>query len=408
MTVLPPPDAVRAQPVADRADRRRVHFLRLLAMDLVARTGYQMGKSPLLPLFAAALGAGSEMTGIVVAISTTTGLITTPLIGTLSDRYGRRRLLLFGTAMFAFVPFIYLFVHTPAQLLLVRVIHGFATATYGPVVAALVADLFPRRRAEHMGWYRSARTASYLLGPLLGGLVLFYADFHLAWVSVAALGLLAFLPAMTLPQARQPASDAQERSGTREFIRQHLLQAFRNPVLLALGAVEAALYLGLRANKAFLPLYAVSVGINPAQVGVIFGVQVAATLLAQPLGGYLAERLGRKPVIFVGLLLVGGGLPLMVMVRNFPVLALLGVALGLGEAAVMPAVITLGTELSAEGNYGSTLGMLDAMDNVGKALGPIVAGLLLGVFDYATSFVVIAGMLVAVAVVFYVGARDLR
>jgi MFS family permease len=83
------------------------------------------------------------------------------------------------------------------------------------------------------------------------------------------------------------------------------------------------------------------------------------------------------------------------------------VALGLGEAAVMPAVITLGTELSAEGNYGATLGVLDAMDNVGKALGPVVAGLLLGVFNYATSFAVIAGILVAVAVVFYVGARDL-
>jgi MFS family permease len=407
MTIPPPPNVARAQPAADRAGLRRVRFLRLLAMDLVARTGYQMGKSPLLPLFAAALGAGSEMTGIVVAISTTTGLITTPLIGTLSDRYGRRRLLLFGTAMFAFVPFVYLFIHTPGQLLLVRVIHGFATATYGPVVAALVADMFPQRRAEHMGWYRSARTASYLLGPLLGGLVLFYADFRLAWVSVGALGLVAFLPALALPRAGQPASGAQEGASTREFIRQHLLQAFRNPVLLALGAVEAALYLGLRANKTFLPLYALSVGVNPAQVGVIFSVQVAATLLAQPLGGHLAERLGRKPVILIGLLLVGGGLPLMVTVRDFPVLALLGVVLGLGEAAVMPAVITLGTELSAEGNYGSTLGVLDAMDNVGKALGPVVAGLLLGVFNYATSFAVIAGMLVAVAVVFYAGARDL-
>jgi len=347
------------------------------------------------------------MTGIVVAISTTTGLITTPLIGTLSDRYGRRRLLLFGTAMFAFVPFAYLFIQTPGQLFLVRVVHGFATATYGPVVAALVADLFQQRRAEYMGWYRSVRTASYLLGPLLGGLVLFYADFRLAWVSVGALGLVAFLPALALPRARPSASGAQQRSSTREFVRQHLLQAFRNPVLLALGIVEATLYLGLRANKAFLPLYALSVGINPAQVGVIFSVQVAATLLAQPLGGYLAERLGRKPVILVGLLLVGGGLPLMVMARSFPVLALLGVVLGLGEAAVMPSVITLGTELSAEGNYGSTLGMLDAMDNVGKALGPVVAGLLLGAFDYVTSFTIIASFLVAVTAMFCAGRRNL-
>lgn len=395
------------KPRTARADRLRVRFILLLIMDLMARTGYQMGKSPVLPLFAKALGAGPEVSGAIVAVSTTTGLITSPLIGTLSDRYGRRRLLLIGTALFAFMPFVYLFIQTPGQLLLVRLIHGFATAIYGPVVSALVADMFQQRRAEYMGWYGSARTASYLLGPLLGGFVLFCADFRLAWVAVGAFGLVAFLPAMALPRARQSTASAQEQSSTWVFVRQHLLQAFRNPVLLALGVVEAALYLGLRANKAFLPLYAISIDLNPAQIGVIFSIQVATTLLAQPIGGYLSDRMGRKPVILVSLVVVGGALPLMVMARDFLTLALLSMVLGLGEAAIMPSIVTLGTELSDEGNYGATLGMLDAMDNVGKALGPIVAGLLLGLFNYVTSFSIIAGLLVAGAAIFFAVVRDL-
>jgi MFS family permease len=382
------------------ANRLGVYFLLLLSMELMARTGYQMGKSPVLPLFAKALGAGPEISGAIVAVSTITGLITSPLIGTLSDRYGRRRSLIVGTALFAFVPFVYLLIKTPGQLLLVRLIHGFATAIYGPVVAALVADMFQQRRARYIGWYRSVRAASYLLGPALGGFVLFYADFRLAWVTVGALGLVAFVPALVLLRARQPTARAQAGTGTLEFIRQHLLQAFKNPILLALGVVEAALYLGLRANKAFLPLYAVSIGMNPAQIGVIFSIQVAATLLAQPIGGYLSDRLGRKPVILTGLALVGIALPLMVMAHALPVLALLSVVLGLGEAAVMPSIITLGTELSDKENYGSTLGMLDAMDNAGKALGPIFAGLLLGLFNYVTSFAIVAGILIAVAFVF--------
>jgi MFS family permease len=394
-------------PTTYRANRLLLHFILVLIMDLLARTGYQMGKSPVLPLFAKALGAGPGVSGVIVAVSTTTGLITSPLIGTLSDRYGRRRLLIAGTAMFAFMPFVYLFIQTPGQLLLVRLVHGFATAIYGPVVAALVADMFQQRRAEYMGWYRSVRTASYLLGPLLGGFVLFYADFRLAWVSVGALGLVAFLPAIALPRERPSTSAARGRVSTWASFHQDLFQAFRNPVLLALGVVEAVLYLGLRANKAFLPLYAVSVGINPAQIGVIFSIQVAATLLAQPIGGYLSDRVGRKPVILVGVVLVSGGLPLMVIAHHFPALALLSVVLGLGEAAVMPSVITLGTELSGKGNYGSTLGMLDAMDNVGKALGPIIAGLLLGLFNYVTSFTIIAGILLVVAVILCAAVRDL-
>ena len=134
-------------------------------------------------------------------------------------------------------------------------------------------------------------------------------------------------------------------------------------------------------GKAFIPLYAVSIGINPAHIGAIFSIQVAATLLARPIGGYLSNRLGRRPAILTGLALVGIALPLMVMAHGLPVLALLSVVLGLGEAAVMPSVIALGTELSDKENYGSTLGMLDAMDNVGNALGPIFAGLLLGLFN---------------------------
>jgi MFS family permease len=391
---------------AESANWLLVQFVLVLIMDLLARTGYQMGKSPVLPLFAESLGAGPQVSGIVVAVSTTTGLLTSPLIGALSDRHGRRRLLLIGTALFAFTPFVYLFIRTPGQLILVRLVHGFATAIYGPVVSALVADMFRQRRAQHMGWYRSARTASYLLGPLLGGFVLFSADFRLAWVLVGALGLAAFLPATSLPRSGQSANDPQERSDTWRFVAQHFSQAIRNPVLLILGVIEATLYLGLRANKAFLPLYAVSVGINPAQIGILFGIQVIATLLAQPLGGYLSDRIGRRPAILGGLILVGGGLPLMVMTRDFSVLVLLSAVLGLGEAAVMPSIITLGTELSDRDNCGSILGVLDAMDNVGKALGPIVAGLLLGLFSYVTSFTIIAGILIAVAVIFCALGRE--
>jgi DHA1 family multidrug resistance protein-like MFS transporter len=292
-------------------------------------------------------------------------------------------------------------------LFLIRLLHGFATAIYGPVVAALVADMFRQQRGEYIGWYRSARTASYLLGPLLGGFVLFYANFRSAWIVVGVLGLVAFLPAIALRQPKQLAPTAKGRPNTWEFIRQNLLQVFRRPALLALGIVEAALYLGLRANKAFLPLYAISVGINPAQIGVLFSIQVVATLLTQPIGGHLSDRVGRKPAVLVGLLLVAGVLPLMVMTRDLFALAVLSVFLGLGEAAVMPSIITLGTELSSKSNYGSTLGMLDAMDNVGKALGPILAGLLLSLFSYVITFTIIAGVLVAVVVCFYALVHNL-
>jgi DHA2 family metal-tetracycline-proton antiporter-like MFS transporter len=117
--------------------------------------------------------------------------------------------------------------------------------------------------------------------------------------------------------------------------------------------------------------------------------------------------MGSRPAIFIGLVFVAAGLPLMVMTDDMLILALLSIVLGLGEAMVMPSMLTLGTELSTTDNYGSTLGMLDAMDNLGKALGPIVAGFLLGWLSYQTTFGIIASLLVIVAVVFFAVVRGL-
>ncbi len=396
----------KTQPATSKERRVHANFLLLLAMDLVARTGYQMGKSPVLPLFASALGASTEMSGMIVAVSTTTGLITSPMIGTLSDMYGRRRLLLAGTVIFALTPFAYLYIQTSTQLLVLRVIHGFGTAIYGPVLAASVADMFQQRRAGRMAWYGAVRTASYLLGPLLGGFVLVFADFRTAWIIVGVTGALAFVPALALPRASQGADKPDRLRATWRTFHTHLLQAFRNPKLLTLGLIEAAMYSGLRANKAFLPLYAVSVGLNAAQVGVVFSIQVGSSLVAQPACGRLADRVGRKPLIIAGLLVIASALPLFVMSDQLAVLVALGILLGLGEAAILPPVMALGTELSAKDRYGSTLGMLDAMDNVGKALGPILVGLLLAVFSYVAVFSIIAAILVILALALAILVRD--
>jgi MFS transporter, DHA1 family, multidrug resistance protein len=277
----------------------------------------------------------------------------------------------------------------------VRLVHGFATAIYGPVVSALVADLFPRRRAECMGWYWSARTASYFLGPLIGGFILLYADARSAWIAVGVLGLVTFLPALVLAR-REPVAVNAERAPARWFVVEQLRRAFTDP-LLRLGLVQTVLYLGLRANSTFLLIYGLSIGVNPAQVGLLLSTQVGATLLVQPAAGRLADRLGPRPVIVAGLLLLAAGLPLMVMVDHFLALATLGVALGAGEGLVTPAINAAVTEPVKGRRYGSLPGMLDSMDNVGKALGPIVAGLLISLLSFVGAFSAIAALVAASA-----------
>ena len=69
----------------------------IFVADLIARSAYQMGKTPLLPIFAATLGADGAFLGLIVSVSTFTGIISKPLFGILSDRWGRRIWLIIGT-----------------------------------------------------------------------------------------------------------------------------------------------------------------------------------------------------------------------------------------------------------------------------------------------------------------------
>ena len=75
-------------------------FLYLTSADFIVRSAYQMGKTPLLPLYAASLGAGDVFLGIIVSVSTVTGMILKPFIGILSDRWGKNAWLILGTAFF--------------------------------------------------------------------------------------------------------------------------------------------------------------------------------------------------------------------------------------------------------------------------------------------------------------------
>ena len=114
-------------------------FNGLCAVGFLARASYALARTPVLPLFALYLGAGPEVIGWVVGISTVTGIFFKLPAGALSDWIGRGRTLFLGLLIFALTPFAYLLVWGTAALLVVRFVHGFATAIYGPVAMAVVA-----------------------------------------------------------------------------------------------------------------------------------------------------------------------------------------------------------------------------------------------------------------------------
>src|ERR1700716_2025184 len=126
-------------------------FVAIVLASLLSRLGYQMARTPVLPIFAADLGALPELIGVIVAASTVTGVFFKLPAGALSDVLGRKRMMVLGALFFAIPPFASPFVGEPWSLLVLRFVHGFATAIFSPVAAAYIASLAATGRGAPLG-----------------------------------------------------------------------------------------------------------------------------------------------------------------------------------------------------------------------------------------------------------------
>src|SRR5947209_12555473 len=183
-------------------------FVAIVMASLLSRLGYQMARSPVLPTFAADLGALPELIGIIVAASTITGVFFKLPAGALSDVLGRKRMMVLGALFFALPPFLYPFVHDAGSLLALRFVHGFATAIFSPVASAYVASLADTGRGARLGWFSSANDIGATAGPLVGGFVLYFtASYSATYLTVGALGVLTLLVVLWLPDVDRPARE---------------------------------------------------------------------------------------------------------------------------------------------------------------------------------------------------------
>ena len=373
--------------------RRSKHFLNLMLADFLARSAYQMGKTPLLPIFAATLGASGAFLGIIVSVSTITGLFLKPLFGILSDRWGRRIWLILGTCFFALMPFLYPLVTNPEHLLLIRLAHGLATAIYGPVTLAYIAELSQGKQiAEAIGWFEMARSGGYIVGPALAGWLLLSLDAVSVFTLIGLISCLVFVPVLQLPETRP----AEQRKLKPMF--QHIKNAIREgsqiPAIWLTGSLEAITFIALYTLKAFLPIYALEAGVSVVLVGLYFSLHEAVHVLVKPLCGRLGDRWGYLPAITLGMLILAASLPLVILLNSGLLFLVPAVMMGLAQALIFPAAIALVSNRIRPENLGTGMGLIGMMQNFGKVAGPVLGGLAIQTFGYEPALLLLSVMLI--------------
>jgi len=424
----------------------------LITVDVFARISYGLARTPVLPLYAACLGASPEMIGFVGAAATLTGIAIKLPSGAISDVVGRRPLLVAGLAVFAIGPILYLFVDRVWELAGVRFFHGFATALYGPVAMAAVAALAADRKGEYLSWLSNAKILGKLLGAFLGGLILSLAagplaasdtfrnlitgarpdaalldvsDFHLAYGICAFLGVLAlglgFLVLRDLGQREKAGGERRTfqqvwirfRDGIRET-------ASDIRVLLASGS-EGVQNITVGVLEHFLPVYAVLIaGRTPLEAGLLWAGQMGTTILCKPMFGRHSDRRGRRGLIAFGMVICALPFAAVPWVTGFWPLMLLCLVFGLGEALVTSSSAAFVGDLCRSRSLGAAMGVFGTIKDSGHALGPILGGVLISLFAgtgakafgesgpvaFRATFVLVAAVVLAYAAVFFLVMQD--
>jgi MFS family permease len=394
-------------------------FTSLCSVGFLARFSYALARNPVLPLFALYLGAGPEAIGLAVGISTVTGIFFKMPSGALSDVIGRRKTLFMGLTVFGVMPFTYLFIQDYSLLIIIRFLHGLATAIYGPVAMAVVADIAGAKKGEWLSWFSSVTILGTLAGAPVGGFLLTYVtrgngpalhDFRLVFLlsglagaAALTLGLVALKGKETVAPHPGALKERLGRffSGIKEVVSDRRVVITSN--------MEGLQNLTVGALEAFLPVYAVKVaGLNEFQAGLLWGVQVLTTIISKPVMGQMSDRWGRKSIIVAGMVLCAGSFAAIPLLKSFYLLLGTALVFGLGEAFVTSSSAALVADVCQEKHFGTAMGTFGTIFDVGHASGPILAGLLIARFDYFTSFVIMAVLLLAAIPVFVLGVDEGR
>lgn len=344
---------------------------------------------PVFPQYAPRLGVDEQVIGVVFGIYAAMLLLFSIPMGLLSDRVGRRPLIVVGMLLLALATALFGFSTTVTHLVVARTVQGVSAAATWSAGLALLADTCdPSRLGEKMGVALSAVGLGTVLGPVVGGLLFEYAGYMATFlvpaVLVASVGLLVF----AVP-VRTCRADGSPR---------------RSPVLprgafLPLAACAAAIIMvsgTYGVVDPYLPVYLhAAFSTSPATIGLVFAVLAVAAILAQPVAGRIYDRYGGSRYLIGGGLLLSG--VAIVAAMQAPTLVLLIAAIfALGVAlscALVPAMPILAGIYRGRGSQGAAYGMYNTFFSVGLSAGPFAGAILAGRWPLPVIFLLQAAVL---------------
>jgi DHA1 family tetracycline resistance protein-like MFS transporter len=367
-----------------------VVFVDLLGFSLIL---------PLLPYYAEKFGASATVIGLLTASYAAASLIGAPLMGRLSDRFGRRRILLLSVAG-TFIGFLLLGLAEPigrsiAVLAAAASINGFVLSilfvsrmvdgvTGGniTVAQAYISDITDEKnRAKGLGVIGAAFGLGFIIGPAVGGLLSRWGygvpAFAAAGLSLINLISIFFFLPESLSEERRSINNAQKRA---PFTLKALITAFNRPKVGPLLHVRFFFGLAFSMFQSIFSLYAASkLQLSTQTTGFVLAYVGILSVLVQGIGiGLITKRFKENAIIITALWLMALGLIGWAVTPNLPTLLIVIVPLSLGGGTLNTVLNSAITKAVTREELGGTLGISTSLESLTRVISPSVGGYLLG------------------------------
>lgn len=360
--------------------RNRAALLLLMFNIFLVFTGIGL-VIPIMPTYMNELHIGGSILGLMVAAFSISQLVFSPFTGRLSDRVGRKKLIIAGMVIFAVSEWLFAIANAPGLLFVSRMIGGLGAALIMPSVMAYAADITSNEeRGAGMGFINAAITTGFIIGPGIGGLLAEYGirvPFYAAAIAglIAAVATLILLPESLSPERRAQLATAQD-AGPRSSLVRQLMESYRKPYFLSLVIVFVASF-GLANYETVFSLFVDhKFGFTARDIAIIitFG-SIAGAVVQATIFGWMINRFGGQLLIVICLIASAVFISLTLLVHTYFLIFVVTFAVFLAMDILRPAI---GTQLSqnAGDEQGYIAGLNSAYTSLGNIAGPVVAGAL--------------------------------
>jgi DHA1 family tetracycline resistance protein-like MFS transporter len=337
---------------------------------------------PLLPFYAETFGASPLVVGLLFAMFSACQLIAAPALGDLSDRYGRRPVLVFSLAGTVLSFVLLALAQSITMLFVARIIDGLSGGNIS-TARAYVADVTePQDRARAYGLLGAAFGLGFIFGPALSGVLARVSYTAPIW---AAAGIT--LVATVMAWLWLPETVHRVHAGTGNPFR-YLPELVRRPIVRRILAIDFVYWFALAIFQTTFGLFvAARFGFDAVSTGYFFAGFGLLGVIVQ--GGFIrpiVRRVGDKQTFIAGLVLGAIGLAAAAMTHSVAMFALTLLPLSLGMGFGMPTITSLVSRAAGAHEQGRLQGAANAIESLSRTLGPVWGAGLLQSFGDASPY----------------------